>query len=79
MSKVRLSEDLIAQAKHGRDFIIGVDLGQARDYTAIAILERFEELTGEAEKGRWARRVRYTMPHLERPPLGTSYLAIIER
>ena len=75
----RLSPELKAQAKHGRDFIVGVDLGQARDYTAIAVLERFEELTGKAEKGRWARRVRYEMPHLERPPLGTSYPAIIER
>ena len=75
----RLSAELIAQAKHGRDFIIGVDLGQARDYTAISVLERFEELTGKAEKGRWTTAVRYEMPHLERPPLGTSYPAIIER
>ncbi len=51
----RLSAELIAQAKHGRDFIIGVDLGQARDYTAICVLERFEELTGEAEKGSGSR------------------------
>ena len=75
----RLPTELVAQAKHGRDFILGVDLGQARDYTAICILERFEELTGEAEKGRWVTRVRYEMPHLERPPLGTSYPQIIER
>ncbi len=79
MGEFKLSAELIAQAKHGRDFIIGVDLGQARDYTAIAVLERFEELTGEAVKGRWATRVRYEMPHLERPPLGTSYPAIIDR
>lgn len=74
-----LPEELIAQAKHGRDFIIGVDLGQARDYTAICILERFEELTGTAEKGRWMRRTRYEMPYLERPPLGTSYPEIVEK
>ncbi len=79
MSTVRLPAHLIAQAKHGRDFIIGVDLGQARDYTAIAVLERFEELTGKAAKGRWLTQVRYEMPHLERPPLGTSYPAIIQR
>ncbi len=66
-------------AKHERDFIIGVDLGQARDYTAIAIFERIEELTGKAEKGRWTTQVRYELPHLERPPLGTSYPAIIDR
>ncbi len=69
----------LPDAKHGRDFIIGVDLGQARDYTAIAVLERIEELTGEAAKGRWLTQVRYEMPHLERPPLGTSYPAIIAR
>ena len=74
MGKIKLPE-----VKHGRDFIIGVDLGQARDYTAIAILERFEELTGKAAKGRWLTQVRYEMPHLERPPLGTSYPAINER
>ncbi|MCH8997857.1 MAG: hypothetical protein IID48_06265 [Proteobacteria bacterium] len=79
MDDFKLSAELIARAKHGRDFIIGVDLGQARDYTAIAILERFEELTGEAAKGRWLTQVRYEMPHLERPPLGTSYPAIIDR
>jgi len=79
MSDFKLSDENIARAKHGRDFIIGVDLGQARDYTAICILERFEKLTGEAAKGRWTTAVRYAMPHLERPPLGTSYPDIIER
>ncbi len=44
MGEIKLPAELIAQAKHGRDFIIGVDLGQARDYTAIAVLERFEDL-----------------------------------
>ncbi len=79
MSDFKLSDEYIACAKHGRDFIFGVDLGQARDYTAICILERFEELTGEAAKGRWTTAVRYAMPHLERQPLGTSYPDIIER
>jgi len=79
MSEFKLSAEHIDRAKHGRDFIIGVDLGQARDYTAICILERFEELTGEAAKGRWTTAVRYAMPHLERPPLGTSYPDITER
>ncbi len=79
MGNFKLSVENIDRAKHGRDFIIGVDLGQARDYTAIAVLERFEELTGKAAKGRWLTQVRYEMPHLERPPLGTSYPDIIER
>ena len=69
----------LPEATHERDFIIGVDLGQARDYTAIAIFERIEKLTGKAEKGRWTTQVCYELPHLERPPLGTSYPAIIAR
>ena len=69
----------LPEAKHKRDFLIGVDLGQARDYTAIAVFERFEELTGKAERGRWKTQTRYELPHLERPPLGTSYPAIIDQ
>ncbi len=79
MSDSKLSDEYIACAKHGRDFIFGVDLGQARDYTAIVVLERFEELTGEAAKGQWLKQVRYEISHLERPSLGTPYPAIIGR
>ncbi len=77
MSDFKLSDEYIACAKHGRDFIFGVDLGQAKDYTAIVVLERFEELTGEAAKGQWLKQVRYEISHLERPSLGTPYPAII--
>ncbi len=79
MSDFKLSDEYIACAKHSRDFIFGVDLGQARDYTAIVVLERIEELTGEAAKGRWIKAVRYEIRHLERPSLGTPYPAIIGR
>ena len=79
MSDFKLSAEHIDRAKHGRDFIFGVDLGQAKDYTAIVVLERIEELTGEAAKGRWTKAVRYEIRHLERPSLGTPYPAIIER
>lgn len=48
-------------------FVCGVDLGQARDYTAVAVAERM------AAERVWA--VRY----LERYPLGTSYPDIVER
>ena len=47
-------------------FVVGLDLGQAQDYTALAVVERTEG--GE-------RHVR----HLERFPLGTTYPAIVER
>lgn len=44
-------------------FYVGLDLGQANDYTAIAVVEE----TGQ--KGESPLHVR----HLERPPLGTYY------
>jgi hypothetical protein len=59
---------------------VGVDFGQARDYTAIAVLER-AELRGKydyavrAYKKEVALRLRY----LERIPLGTSYTEVVER
>jgi hypothetical protein len=43
------------------------------------VLERFEELTGEARNGRWLTACRYEMPHIERPALGAAYPEIIER
>ncbi len=79
MSDFKLSAEHIDRAKHGRDFIFGVDLGQAKDYTAIVVLERIEELTGAAAKGKWVKQVRYALPYLEKPPLGTPYPAIIGR
>ena len=49
---------------------VGLDLGQASDYTAIAIVER----DGDAGETDAALRVR----HLQRFALGTTYPAIVE-
>ena len=46
-------------------FIVGLDLGQAQDFTALAVIERVEG--------------GYHVRHLERFPLGTVYPAIVER
>ncbi len=73
--------------------LIGVDLGQQRDYTAISVTER-----AAVETGRQAREVRYNtslggyfmapvpevvaeyrVRHLERPPLGTPYTHVVAR
>lgn len=51
-------------------FIIGLDLGQMQDYTAIAVAERF----GGARKDR-----AYHLRHLERFKLGTSYPDVVNR
>src|SRR5215210_6296548 len=71
--------------------MVSVDLGQQRDPTAIAVVERGYVPAGplyNAEyyhRGEWVHRARepvsleYHVRHLERPPLGTSYVDIVER
>jgi len=65
-------------------YIMGCDLGQSQDYTAIAIVERVR--VGQAPppvpEGSWAsdtRPVQYHLRHLERPALGTKYPTIVIR
>ncbi len=72
---------------------VGVDLGQQRDYTAISITERILLPTGrfsreayfdwDTQRTRWQRveegKPEYHVRHLERPPLGTSYVKVVER
>lgn len=72
------------------DFLVGVDLGQASDYTAISVLQRGERDTGHTKQrtanystGRTVTtRVMegtYDVRHLERMPLGTPYPTQVER
>jgi hypothetical protein len=49
--------------------LVGVDLGQQRDWTAISVTERVEDPGG----------VEYRVRHLDRPPLGTPYPQVVER
>ena len=72
---------------------VGVDLGQQRDYTAISVTERVLLPTGDynrepyfdwdSQVNRWHRvevsKPEYRVRHLERPPLGTSYVDVVER
>lgn len=53
----------------GGTFLVGVDLGQMQDYTAVAVVE---------PQGRGVGR-QYHVRHLERMPLGTSYVRVVER
>jgi hypothetical protein len=57
------------------DFVVGVDLGQAQDYTAISIIERAEGTEPEA-KGEKRQDI-YHLRYLERPPLGTRYPEVV--
>jgi len=53
-------------------FYLGLDLGQAQDYTALVVVER-KEFRYKAKPDE------YHIRHLERPKLGTPYPAIVER
>src|SRR6266576_103911 len=58
---------------------IGIDLGQAYDHTAIAVLERTEIPIGQSPVT-FERIVetRYTFRHLERLPLGMDYPSMVQ-
>jgi len=55
-------------------FVVGCDLGQARDYTAIAAVECLRHVNARGK-----REDRYHLRYLERPALGTLYPAIVQR
>src|SRR5437867_1793593 len=63
------------------DFILGLDLGQAQDPTAMEILKRRPALDADGRPTRdaWGRlQHRLDCVHLERWPLGTPYPTIVE-
>ncbi len=73
--------------------LVGVDLGQQRDFTAISVTEKVLVPTGrEATEKRWRPSLgryvvaevpetvaEYRVRHLERPPLGTPYTEVVDR
>ncbi len=65
----------------GSRFLLGLDLGQARDHSAIAIAERRVELTGVRDPVTYVdeTRTRVLIRHLERIPLRTPYPQVVER
>ena len=61
------------------EYVVGLDLGQAADYTALAVAERRMVPTGEfTRRGRPLTEAHYAVRHLQRFPLGTSYPTIVE-
>jgi hypothetical protein len=62
-------------------FFVGLDLGQSRDHSALAVVERDEILVGEMDYATYERpRVRrYRMRYVERLALGTPYQTVVER
>jgi hypothetical protein len=61
-------------------YFVGVDFGQSKDPTAIAVLER-AETTGEwdAVQFAWRKVVSLQLRYLERVALGTPYTEVVER
>jgi hypothetical protein len=51
------------------DYFLGLDLGQTKDFTALAVLEHQPATTAE--------KLDYALRHLRRFPLGTPYPAIV--
>jgi len=64
-----------------REYFGGLDLGQKRDYSALAVLEKSTILTDERDPVTYSFRteVRYALRHLERIPLGTDYVDVVRR
>ena len=61
-------------------YFVGVDFGQARDFTVIAVVERAES-TGawDAAKFAWRKEVSLQLRYLERIAKGTPYTEVVER
>jgi len=56
-------------------YVVGIDLGQVRDYTALSVVERLEE-----PERKWdPLRRNYAVRHLERFLLGTTYPVVADR
>lgn len=70
-----INRDIPAKSK----YYLGVDLGQANDYTAISILEKKEPVTKVSPYTRTIFETYYYLRHLERPHLGTPYPVIVDR
>lgn len=62
-------------------YFVGLDLGQSRDHSALAIVERAELFLDEVDFVTYERkrRTRYRVRHLERLALGTPYPDVVAR
>jgi hypothetical protein len=74
LNQVRTSLPFIQMSLGNRVFV-GLDLGQKQDHSAIAVVER------DDKRSAWMPTVvdRLRVRHLERLPLGTSYLRVVDR
>lgn len=59
-------------------YIVGLDVGQAQDYTALAVVEREVRASGTMTEDGEIWEDHYTVRHLHRPALKTPYPEVIE-
>jgi hypothetical protein len=57
-----------------QNYFVGLDLGQAQDFTALAVLARSFVLPGDPSA---LRRCSFALRHLQRFPLGTHYSEVL--
>jgi hypothetical protein len=65
-------------------FYLGLDLGQRRDYSAIAVVDRVEPPAVSLNYVAWLQgelpmEPEFVVRHLERVPLGSSYVSVVKR
>src|SRR2546428_8969474 len=62
-------------------YFVGLDLGQSRNYSALAVVERAEIFLDEMDWMTYERRRkrRYRVTFLERARLGTPYPDVVKR
>ena len=61
-------------------YFVGVDLGQAADFSTIGVVERAElKGTWDAAKYAWRKVIELRVRRLERIPLGTPYPEVADR
>ena len=62
-------------------YFVGLDLGQSRDHSALAVVERADLVLDEIDHVTYARLMerRYRVRFLERVALGTPHPAVVER
>jgi hypothetical protein len=75
VTRLKTLAELDAEARQptSNGVLVGLDLGQSADFTALAIAEEWSPSGGRPS----ARS--YHVGHLERFPLGTSYPGVVER
>lgn len=63
------------------EWVVGLDIGQRRDYSAIAVLNWVEEATGQRDPVTFdfIRRTRIRLRHVERIRLGTPFASVVDR